>query len=562
MAAGLVLGWLGCSSTYYRDKADSETYATLQEFEAQVFGQATDFTIDTRWSQREPESLEPGEIVEERLGTNTLTLDLDATLQLAFEHSREFQNRKETLYLTALTLSDVRYVFSPQFLATANPDVERESDGDVKFQSRANSQVRMDQMFTTGGRLTATLANDFVRFFTGDPRRELVNLLSVTFSQPLLRGAGKDVVAERLTQAERNVIYAIRDFSFFQKDFATGIVRDYFNLLQLKDQVRNNYENYLSRQNARQRAEARVPVDGQRQADLARQSELRQKNSYIGAIVNYQDALDRFKIRLNLPLGVEVHLDDSALRELEETGLIPLDIDAEAAYRIAVENHMQVLNEIDRFEDARRQIGVSADALRPGLTLVGGADLDWDREEDYRDFNVDEVRANMGLQIDLPIDRLSERNNFRRTLIDFEREIRGLSQTLDTKRQEIEQGLRELDERRLNYENEQLGVIIAKRRVDELEIRMQAGTIDQQVLIDAQDDLLRSQNNRTSALVNYLRARLQLLLDIGMLNTDSEKFWLKPQMAGTEAAPGTSAPADSSQDMIPPSKLFKEEGKL
>ena len=46
------------------------------------------------------------------------------------------------------------------------------------------------------------MANDILRYYTGDPRRSLISILTVNLSQPLLRGFGRNnPLVENLTQA-------------------------------------------------------------------------------------------------------------------------------------------------------------------------------------------------------------------------------------------------------------------------------------------------------------------------------------------------------------------------
>ncbi|MGB0581514.1 MAG: hypothetical protein ACPGVU_17595, partial [Limisphaerales bacterium] len=70
--------------------------------------------------------------------------------------------------------------------------------------------------------------------------------------------------------AERDVVYAIRDYTQFQKSFAVDVVNDYFNLLGQKNTIRNNYTNYLGRITATRRARARRQVDSIQNAFLAK----------------------------------------------------------------------------------------------------------------------------------------------------------------------------------------------------------------------------------------------------------------------------------------------------
>ena len=169
----------------------------------------------------------------------------------------------------------------------------------------------------------------------------------------------------------------------------------------------------------------------------------------------------------------------------------------------------------------------------------------------------------MGLQLNLPIDRLPERNSYRSALVTFEAELRTLTLTLDNLKESIEQGLRTLEQRRQNYEIQKNALDLANRRVDSTTLLLEAGRAEVRDLVDAQDSQISSQNAVTAALVDYQQTRLQLLLDIGALDTEAPKFWLKDNLAaylpGKTPAPGNPQPPDSGeQSVLPPDQYFSE----
>src|SRR6185436_18654241 len=122
-------------------------------------------------------------------------------------------------------------------IITDPPERPRNSDKSIRVSSRAG----FDQMLKTGGRVSLDLANDLLRFYTGGRNDSAFSTIMLSLAQPLLRGAGAKVAAENLTQAERNVIYEIRSFSYFQDTFAYDIVRTYLQLVQQQDTVKNQY---------------------------------------------------------------------------------------------------------------------------------------------------------------------------------------------------------------------------------------------------------------------------------------------------------------------------------
>ena len=77
------------------------------------------------------------------------------------------------------------------------------------------------KLFSSGGQLLMGFANEVVFNFVGkNPQQPtVISALPISFVQPLLRGGGRAVILEPLTQAERNLLYAVRAFALFRQQF-------------------------------------------------------------------------------------------------------------------------------------------------------------------------------------------------------------------------------------------------------------------------------------------------------------------------------------------------------
>jgi outer membrane protein TolC len=553
----VVLLAAGCSRQYYHAQADKSVYGILGDKQRLLTGGTNAFTIDTAWSKREPKDIRWEELFgHSKGGGGRRVVTIDEAIRLAIEHNRQYQFRKETLYLTALTLTGERREFYKIPFGTGNVGVARDADGDGRVSGGAS--VGFDQLLQSGGSISASLANDLLRYFSGDPRRSVSSVISLNFAQPLLRGAGADIVAENLRQAERDVIYDLRAFALFQQTFALDVVTTYYRLLQRKDAVRNAWNNFEKLRKTRDLLEAQSMAERRAkfEVDQARQQELQGKTAYIGAVVAYQNALDQFKITLVLPLGVDVALDDSALDDLRHTGLLPVATDEEAAFAAAVDRKLDILNAIDQLEDSKRKIVVAANRLRGNVTLVSGVSLANDAVN-YSKFDISQYRANAGLQLDLPFERMLQRNAYRTTLITFERTLRSLGQTLDTSRDSVRQGLRTLEQLQQNYIIQTNALELANRRVGVTDMLLQAGRAQTRDQLEAQTAQLTAQNAVTATLVDHLTARLRFLVDVGALQIDGEKWWVRPQPVPLPARPLPVRPANiSDQAVASPDQVF------
>lgn len=538
-----------------RAAADAEVYDIIGAKELAVLGQPRPFSIDTAYSPRDPATIGPDEIIKERDGRDMLVVNLNEALRLATTQNRNYQTQKENLYLCALTLSDTRHGFTP--LANETTTAERIRDVNGEDSGSVASQVTVGQLLTTGGNLGLTLVNNLLQFYTGDPRRSATSAISINLVQPLLRGAGSEVAAENLKQAERDVIYAVRDFSRYQQTFAVDIASSYYRLAQRRDTVYNEYNNYLNLVGARQRAEAlakdRLP---EFQVDQTRQDELQARNNYLLAVQQYQADLDGFKSTLGLPLDCRLSMDPSSLEELTRQDPAPLTVDAEASYALALQKRLDMLNAIDRFDDAKRQVKVAANQLQADVEIFGDASIGSTPDRQWERFNFQTWQGDAGIRIKLPLDRLHERNALRSQLITFERQLRALALMVDQVKTDVRTNLRSVEQARQSYQIQKVAVALAERRVESANILLQAGRAETRDLLDAQSALVLARNALTQGLVDYHLARLQFLRDVGMLDLRNGRI---VPLLDTTKADGTAPPA--TDELRPPEDVLGAQPK-
>ena len=542
--------WLGCQTEGHLADADAEVLAILNERSRQILGEEAGTNLVSTTVGERPDTVSPARIIQERFADGGRTLTLPDALEMAERHNRSYQLQRETLYLQALSLTGTRHKFVWNPSSTVDLGIARQTDGGLRGDSDAD--VSVQKLFQTGASVTATLANDLVLYFDGKPK---VPDLTLKLTQPLLRGAGAEIAAEVLTQAERDVVYAVRDYSHYQKTFAIETVGEYFRVLQDKDAVRNSYNNYLNLQKARDRAEAMAEAErlARYQVDQARQSELSARVKYLKAVESYRQSLDGFKQRLSLPLGEALRLEDSALTDLVAQGLTPLELNERRGYLVAVTNRLDVLNEVDRFEDAQRKVRVAASDLKPGLDVVVDASL---TKQFYSSFSPEEFASTSGLKLKLPLNQLTERNAYRTSLINFEKQMRKLATELDSLRENIREGIRALEQERENYFIQKAALELARQQVEVMPLLLQNDDADIRDQLEAQADLVEAQNDVTSAVVDYHVARWNLLKNLGALSVEGEQFWLKNQSVSGSSTGDNPETAEILPEVITPEQVF------
>jgi outer membrane protein TolC len=265
----------GCQRAYYRERADHEAYRIIDE---KVIDSGQDpqellrITIDRRSRMfnpfdpdrppmpvDDPHSHRYMHFVDGRRGyplwhangtTNAvespdwwsflpldengvLKLDADTSVRLALMHSPDYQRQLETLYLAALDVSSERFLFDTQFFAGAQtsytalgPDrgpAGSSSQVSVGPFSNGRRPLALQRSFVTGADLVVGVANSVVWELSGPNTQSATTVLDFAFVQPLLRGAGRDRIMERLTLSERRLLANIRTYERYRRSFYLNI---------------------------------------------------------------------------------------------------------------------------------------------------------------------------------------------------------------------------------------------------------------------------------------------------------------------------------------------------
>lgn len=293
-------------------------------------------------SQIEPAGWESALGLDEK---GTLKLDGDRATEIALANSREYQTRLEAVYIQALGLTLNRFEFDLQYFLRRNTTFQHIGGGQNAVESNTlinDGNFGFTKNFAAGGQLLVDFANSFVWEFTGRTQTASGSI-GATLVQPLVRGFGRNVRLESLTQAERNVLYSVRDYARFRKQFWAGINVDGGGYLQLLRQVqgvrnaranlRSQEENYALYQVLFQGGRTQVT-----NVDQVYQALLSARRDVISAEIELQNSLDRYKIVLGLPPRLPVELDDAPLNRFV---LVDPAVD-------------QLREEIDAFERKRK----------------------------------------------------------------------------------------------------------------------------------------------------------------------------------------------------------------
>src|SRR4030042_1648286 len=212
LGIAVILGLAGCSSEKYKAQADNEVYQIIDNKWSDGLGHKSNYIIND--SNIPPT---PDDIQIELAVPDSGVFSLAQAVAIATAYNREYQDRKEELYLKALDLTLARHQFARQWFGTVAAKYISDDDGEkVRMDSEGN-KIGFEQLLADGARISIDIAMDWTRFLNGDPRTSLASILSAEATQPLLRGRGREIVQENLTQAERDDLYQIRLVNRYRK---------------------------------------------------------------------------------------------------------------------------------------------------------------------------------------------------------------------------------------------------------------------------------------------------------------------------------------------------------
>jgi outer membrane protein TolC len=499
----------GCSPEHYKAEADKEVYEIINGKWKDDFGQKANYTI----SDVAPS---PNDVQVDKVLPASRVISLAKAVATATAHNREYQQQKEQLYLTALDLTLARHRFARQWFGTIDASFLRDSqDRSVSY----NASTGFNQLLADGAAVSASLALDWAQFLTGDPRTTMRSFLSAQVTQPLLRGSGRKIVQENLTQAERNALYQIRSFNRYRQSFVVSTIDAYYRVLQRKDEVTNAENDYKSRVDSRERVEMEAQAGRKPpfEVDQAKQSELTARDNLLRSQQRYEFQLDEFKIMLSLPTDAEVVLDQNELDVLRETGVTEPNYTPETAVETALAQRLDLANSRDAVDDAERKVVVAADNLGAELNLIGSANVTSPGATEYRRLEFQRGTYTLGLEADLPFERKAERNAYRESVIALTQRQREHENDVDQVKLGVRDAYRTLREEAESYRTQQISLDLAKERVQSTTMLLQAGRVTTRDWLDSQDALLRAQNSLTAALVAHAVTKLSFFRDIGIL---------------------------------------------
>ncbi|MDR3181517.1 MAG: hypothetical protein LBT89_01125 [Planctomycetaceae bacterium] len=352
----------GCGRHYYHQKADGEIYSLLHTGEHHAHLDLRDYHIAPQPKSRTAHFCD---MWKESLPKDTagiVSLNKETAVDLALLHSPVYQSAKENLYLSAVDVSKERFRFDVQFFG--GDSVFYTLSGRLKGSGSTLQHepfVNAALLTATGGEIAAGLANSVTWTFNGKSTWSADSILNISLVQPLLRGAGRQIVLENLTQNERNFLSAMRQMAFFQQGYYTQVVTGsggtsapsgdsgaaytpspsggFYGLLAEQIRIQNQRQNIAGLEENLNRF-IEIYEAGQvsdvSQIEETRQNLLEQESSFLGRMSRYETSVETFVRSLGLPPDLKVKIDDPLMQQFQLSSSSLADLQTDVNNVLAV----------------------------------------------------------------------------------------------------------------------------------------------------------------------------------------------------------------------------------
>jgi len=495
---------------------------------------------------------------------------LTDALAYAQQHRREYQSAKEDLYLAALALTLERHLWTPQFAANVrgvygNYGAVRDFDQATRFVA----DLSVTQRLPYGGEFTAAAVSTLIR----DVKRSITasegSSVALGLNIPFLRGAGH-VAQEDLIQLERSLTYAVRSFERFRRAQLVAVATRYFSLLSAKQRVIDRQESVRRAEEDLERTLGRYRAGQVKLLDVGRE-EIRllgERNALTAEREAFRSATDQFKIFIGMPLDEPIGLDDlESIEEIERQvsagkypllWLPPAATAEERAIQVAVERRLDLLNQRDAVEDARRGVALARNALLPDLGWTSSLTFDTDPEH-YRLGGFEVARATWRTEVLLSLnDRFRERNAYRSSIIDARRAQRSYEEQVERVRAEVRSAANQIRLQTETVAIQQRNVQVADEQRQFAGRQYELGRLDNRDRVEFESQYTRALNAlseaktaRWSRLLEFRLATETLEIDEDGVQRADPAFQTPdaadPQSADAAGQPasGATPPADS-----------------
>ena len=405
---------------------------------------------------------------------------------------------------------------------TAGPGIRRFRDHNLSASAGFRRRTTTGGQFEVSQRLGFQDNNSL--FFVPNPQG--TSQISLSFSQPILRGRGKvyNTSFTLLAQIDKSV--ADSEFQRQLESHLLEVTRAYWSLYMERAVLYQKLNSYLRGKRIYSVLDKRRNLDASEQQFVSAKATLRQRESELQrARAAVKNAESRLRSLVNCPhyLGAELLPTDCPVFVLVPAA-------ADEAFALAVQYRPEVHQAIQKVKAAGVRLNMSKNELLPILNLVtetyvSGLEPEGEALEAWkRQFDEGEPSYGIGLQYEMPVWNRAAKARQQRRRLELRQLENQYSLTLENIQLEVEIAVRELETsqqelstKKSVMKSRQMQLDVSKRRWQELPGEDLSSSLALENLLLIQDRLLESEFGYLQSQLTYNLALMNLKKATGLL---------------------------------------------
>jgi len=336
--------------------------------------------------------------------------------------------------------------------------------------------------------------------------------VTLSLTQPLLRGLGRTVNEDSILDAKFNLLSNQRSFVEYQEDLVVSVARGFYEIIRQREMLALNEKSAQRTRQHLKAAQARERVGLASRIDVLRaEIQLRQaEDNLLAAQQAYGDAVDRFRILLGFGPQDDVQIDaDLSYEEFA--------IDTEKAILIAMSNRLDLATSRDQIAQSKRNLKVARNNTLPQLDLVFGYQQFGSGASFSDSSDLTQSTWTVGLATSTDIRRTAERAAYEQAKLDLRAAERNYQLYKDTVVREVKDAIRNLEKNRKRIAIQKADVDHAHQKLKLARMKFDRGLADNFDLIDAEEEIIRAETNYISSVTDYIISQFDVKRTIGTL---------------------------------------------
>lgn len=456
--------------------------------------------------------------------SDTVKLTLRDCIRLTFENNRDYLASLENLYKKVIDARVAAHNYWP--LAdplTITQSITKTEDSTLSTASTSQAVTiasGISQRLPFGGKISLTPS-----ITSSDPGSPSTNAsLTGTLILNLARGSGFLVELNPFISSARAVTYAKREFDNAKQILAIGIVSKFYSIVQQQKTIKDLEKNLETSRKLLAESETKFRFGKVSKVDVFRAEfqATTSENDYQIAVENLKILKDSLKIDLGLEPGVEIVL------EAEDIPFEEQELDEKFYVSAALEQNLLWKNTKDQYEDARRALYVAYDLTRASLDLTTTTTQTLKAEKTFGTEDMLTRNSTISLTLNIPLDRIPINRDFQNAIYQFLQQERRVNLSRDELIRQTREKMIQVRQAALTVKAQRQAVDQAQKSLTLLvsEYQRGVGFVTNRDIIEAQNNLVRSQISYQRSRVDYKIRLLELKQFCGMLVLDDEGQWL------------------------------------